>query len=67
MENKVKNTDYQKVVRVENQKLEIAETTFGIIFFVEDSYSLFFIQSFQLPPEKNYPHLECQFPPKITI
>ena len=35
MENKDTNTDYQKVVRVGDQKWEIVETTFGIIFLFE--------------------------------
>ena len=35
MENKDTNTDYQKVVRAGDQKWEIAETTFGIIFLFE--------------------------------
>ena len=44
MENKVTNTDYQKVVRVGDQKWEIVEIMIGNIFFGSDSYSLFFIQ-----------------------
>ena len=35
MENKDTNTDYQKVVRVGDQKWEIVETTFRIIFLFE--------------------------------
>ena len=61
MENKDANTDYQKVVRVGNQKSEIVEITIGIIFFC------FQVGSFQVLPEKNHPHLKCQFPPKIPI
>ena len=37
------NTDYQKVVRVKDLKREIVEITIRIIFFVTDSYSLFFM------------------------
>ena len=46
MENKDTNTDYQKVVRVGDQKWEIVEIMIGNIFFVSDSYSLFFIREF---------------------
>ena len=35
MENKDTNTDYQNVVRVGDQKWEIVETTFRIIFLFE--------------------------------
>ena len=41
MENKDTNTDYQKVVRVGDQKWKIVEITIEIIFFVSDS--LFFM------------------------
>ena len=44
MENKGTNTDYQKFVRVGDQKWEIVEIITGIIFFAWDSNSLFFIQ-----------------------
>ena len=46
MENKSTNTDYQKVVRVGDQKWEIVETANYIWnhFFAWDLYSLFFIQ-----------------------
>ena len=59
----------QKVVRIGDQKWEMVEITIGIIFFVLDSYSLFFIyvRNFQVPPEKNYPHPKYQLPPKIAI
>ena len=30
-------------------------------------FTIFYTESFQVPPEKNYPHLKCQFPPKILI
>ena len=61
MENKDINTDYQKVVNVGDWKWVILEITIEF-FFVWDSY--FYIGSFQVPPEKNYPHRKCQFPPK---
>ena len=44
MENKGTNTDYQKFVRVWDQKCEIVEIITGIIFFAWDSNSLFSIQ-----------------------
>ena len=44
MENKDKNTDYHKFVRVGDQKWEIVEITIGISFFASDLYSLFYIQ-----------------------
>ena len=60
MEKKDTNTDYQKVVRVGDQKWEIVETTFGIIFLLEIHihYSL---KEFQAPPEKKSP------PSKVPI
>ena len=49
-----------------DQKWEIAEITIGILFVC-----LFLLEictgSFQVPPKKNHPHLQCQFPPKIPI
>ena len=37
-------------------------------FFTWDFYSLlFYTESFQVPPEKNHPHLKCQSPLKIPI
>ena len=71
MENKDKNIDYQKFVRVGDQKWEIVEITIRIIFFcLGFAFSIFYTRSFQVPPEKNHPHLKCrkcQFPPKISI
>ena len=68
MENKDTNTDYQKVVRVGDKKWEIVETTFGITFFVWDSYSLYFIKKvFKshmkkiTPTEKANSHSKLQF------
>ena len=70
MENKDTKTEYQEVVTVGNQKWwEMAEITFGIIFFVWDAYSLFFYICRELsgPTEKNHTHPNCQFPPKMPI
>ena len=36
IENKDTNTDYQRVVRVRDQKWEIVEITIGVTFFVWD-------------------------------
>ena len=57
MENRNRKTDYQKVVRVGDQKWEIVEIIIRIIFFVWDSYLLFFIYAgnFPVPPEKKSP------------
>ena len=59
-ENKNTHTDYRKVVRLGDQKWETIE----IICFVWDLYSftIFHTRSFQVPPEKNNPHLKCQSP-----
>ena len=51
MENNDTNIDYQKFVRVEDQKWEILEITIGIIFFTWDLYSLFFIQGVPIPTQ----------------
>ena len=70
MENKDTNTDYQKIVRVGDQKWEIVESTFGIILFeIHIHYFLYREFSTPTPPKvhSNDPHLKCQFPPKITI
>ena len=69
MENKTAKTDYEEVVRAGDQKWEMVEITIRIIFFVWDSYSLFFIYAgnFQVPPEQNHPRPKCQFPLKIPI
>ena len=68
MENNYTNADYHKFVRVGDQKREIVEITIGIIFFwLRFVFTIFYTESFQVLPEKNYPHLECQFPPKISI
>ena len=68
MDNKNANTVYQKVVWVGNQKWVIVETTIGISFFcLRFVLTISYTGSFQVPPEKNHPHLKCQFPPKIPI
>ena len=70
MENKDTNTDYQKIVRVGDQKWEIVESTFGIILFeIHIHYFLYREFSTPTPPKvhSNDPHLKCQFSPKITI
>ena len=70
MENNNTNTDYHKFVRVGDQKWEIVEITIRIIFFffcLRYVFTIFYTGSFQVPPKKNYPHLKCQFPPKIPI
>ena len=63
MENKDTKTDYQELVRVGDQKWDMVKITIGIIFFVWDSYSLFFIYTgnFQVPAEQKLP------PPKVPI
>ena len=69
MENKETKTDYQELVKTGDQKCDMVEITIRTIFFVLDSYSLFFIYTgnFQVPPEKIHPHPKCQFPPKIPV
>ena len=62
MENKDTNTDYQKVVRVGDQKWEIVETTFGIIFCLRFVFTIFYAESFQVPPEKNHPQPKRKWP-----
>ena len=62
------NADNQRVVMVGDQKWEIKGIAVRVIFFVWDSYSLFFYTgSFQVSPEKSHFHLKCQFPLKIPI
>ena len=36
-------------------------------FWLRFLFTIFYRGSFQVPPEKNHPHLKCQFPPKIPI
>ena len=65
--NKNANTDYQKVVRVGNQKREIYKLQSESFFIWDSLLTIFYTESFQVPPEKNYLHLKCQFQPKIPI
>ena len=69
MENKDTKRDYQEVVTAVEQQWEIVEITIGVIFFVWDSYSLFFkyTGNFQVPPEKNHPQPKFQFSLVIQI
>ena len=67
MENKVTKRDYQKGVRLGDQKWEIVEITFGITFLFEICIHFFYTGSFLDPPKKNHPHLKWQLPPKILI
>ena len=69
MENKDRNTDYHKFVRLGDQMWEIVEITVRIIFFYCLRYviTIFYTGSFQIPPKKDHPHLKCQFPPKIPV
>ena len=59
MENKDTNTEYQKFVRVGDQKWEIVEITIRIIFLLffffglRFVFTIFYTGSFQVPPEKN--------------
>ena len=67
MENNDTNTNH-KLVRVEDQKWELVEITIGIIFLcLRYVFTIFYTGSFQVSTKKNYPHLTCQFPPKIPI
>ena len=62
MENKDTNTDYQKVVRVGDQKWEIVDTTFGIMFLFEIHIHYFLYREFSSPTwEKKSPS------PKVPI
>ena len=63
MENKDINTDYHIVVRVEDQKWEIIETTFEIIFLFEIRIHYFLYREFQVTTIKNHPYLKCQSAP----
>ena len=67
MKNKNTNTNYQKVVRVEDQKWEIVENSIRIIFFVWDWYSLILYREFLIPRKKIHPYLKYQFSLKILI
>ena len=53
MENKDTNTDYQKVVGVGDQIWEILETAIEIFFFfLRFLFTILYIGSFEVPPEK---------------
>ena len=53
--------------KVRNYKLQL-ELQITIFFVVETFvFTIFYTGSFQVPPEKNHPHLKYQFPPKISI
>ena len=68
MENEDKNTDYLKFVIVEDQKRGIADIVIGIIFFLLETRTHYFLyREFSSPPEKNHHHLKCQFPPRISV
>ena len=56
-----------KFVRLVDQKWEIVEITIRNLFFfcLRYVFTIFYIGSFQVPPKKNHPHLNCQFPLKI--
>ena len=40
---------------------------FFFFFCLRCVFSIFYVGSFQVPPEKNHCHLKCQFPHKIPI
>ena len=69
MENNDANTDYNKFVRVGDQKWETVEIAISIFFFFcfRFVFTIFYTESFQVPPKKNHPHLKCQSPHKIPI
>ena len=65
MENKDTNIDYQKFFSLEDQKWEIVENTFGIIFFVWDLYSLLLMQTvFKTHLKKTNPSYDANSHPK---
>ena len=61
MENKDTNTDYQKVVRVGDQKWEIVETTSTVIFFCLRFVFTIFYTEFLSPTWRKSP------PPIVSI
>ena len=65
MENKVTNTDYQKFVKVRDQKWETQICNPSQFFCLRFVFTIFYTDSFQVPLEKNHRHLKCQFSPKI--
>ena len=64
--NKDTKTGYQEVVKVGDQKWEMVEITIGIIFYIWDSYLLFFIYvgNFQVPSKKITPTQSANSHPK---
>ena len=63
MENKDTNADYQKFVRVGDQKWEIAEITIRIIFFLlEIRIHYFLYKEFSSPTRKKSPLPKKQIP-----
>ena len=65
MENKDTNTDYQKFVKVRDQKWETQICNPSQFFCLRFVFTIFYTESFQVPLEKNHRHLKCQFSPKI--
>ena len=55
---------YSREPEVRNCKNYTRNHFFVCLRFV---FTIFYTGSFELPPEKNYPHLNCQFPPKTQI
>ena len=53
MENKDTNTDYQKFIRVGDQKWEIL--VFFFFFWLRFVFTIFYTGSFQVPPDKITP------------
>ena len=39
----------------------------NLFFYLRLVFTIFCTESFQFPPEKDHPHLKCQFPTKIPI
>ena len=69
MENKDTKTHYQEVCCGRGPKVRNGRNYNWNRFFVYDSYSLtsIYTGNFQVPPEKNHPNPNFQFPPKIPI
>ena len=68
MENKDTETDYHEAVRVGDQRWKLVEITIKFFLFeIYIHYFYIYTGNFQVPPEKNNLHSNCQFPPKIPI
>ena len=52
--------------RTKSQKLQKLQSE-SFFFCLRFVFTIFYRRSFQVLPKKNYPHLKCQFPPKIPI